>query len=217
MYANDFSVRIPEGNETPGGYVEMQHGTQYTLVLRNNRNARCDAKVEVDGKMLGTFRIGAHSNIRLERPAHDKGCLTFYKLGTKEARQAEIDERDPDLGLVKVTFTPEVRASWTMYVSDPEPLKPPYTYWKTDCDSVSSDGGTYQQTLTNAITQEVSRSYSPGGTGLSGRSDQMFNQVGCLNYDYTQQTVIHLRLVAKESDEPRPLTSYSTPVPPRVN
>ena len=107
MYLNQFSVRVIGGNEQSGGYVELPHGKKYSLSLRNGRDVRCDARVEIDGKDVGTFRIDASRTIRLERPAHDTGRFTFYKLGTAEAHQAGLEEGNPNLGLVKVTFTPE--------------------------------------------------------------------------------------------------------------
>ena len=56
-----------------------------------------------------------------------------------------------------------------------------------------------------------------GGTGLSGQSNQKFVTVDAMELDYSQQTVIYLRLVAKKSrSQPRPLTSFSTPVPPPI-
>lgn len=209
MYANDYSVRVPEGNETPGGYVELEHNTQYTLVLRNNRDVRCDARVEVDGKPVGVFRINAHSNLRLERPAHDDGKFTFYKTGTKEASDADLDERDPNLGLIKVTFTPEQKGRSYWYWT-PMPTYNTHTIdWTYNDSSVTAESNAYQ-------TRNVCDSYSPGGTGLSGKSDQNFVETSRLNYDYSQQTVIHLRLVARDAKRARPLTSYSTPVPPPV-
>ena len=197
MYLNQFSVRIPEGREA-NGYVEVQHNTQYTLRLRNSRDAPCDARVEVDGKHVGTWRIRARESLQIERPAHDTGRFTFYRLGSSQAKQAYLYEDNPDMGLVKVTFTPEkkrvVSDSWT-YCS--KGVQEEYTSaWRGAVPSASSG-------------------YEAGGTGLSGESNQRFHNVATLDYDYSQQTVIHLRLVCKNGD-PRPLTAYSTPVPPSV-
>lgn len=194
MYLNNFSVRIPEGNEVSGGYVEMEHGKQYALVLRNSRPRRCDARVEVDGKHVGTWRIDSHSILALERPVHDDGRFTFYQVGTSEAGKAHLDPHDPNLGLIKVTFTPE---------REREELTAKAIYAGASAASApSSYAG-------------MPASRSAGGTGLSGHSGQRFQSVRELEYDYTQQTVIHLRLVS-QSNEPRPLTSFSSPIPPAI-
>lgn len=186
MYLNDFSVRIPEGKEVSGGYVEMLHGTTYRLVLRNSRNVSCDARVEIDGKHVGTWRIRGIQSITLERPAHDDGQFTFYKLGTRDGDAVELNGHNPSLGLIKVTFTPEKQKT---------PQRNEVVYR----GGVAKGLGTL----------------SAGGTGLSGHSNQQFVDAEYLDLDYSQQTVIHLRLVCNDSG-PRPLTRYSTPVPPPV-
>jgi hypothetical protein len=107
MYLNGYSVRIPEGLEQ-NGYVELRHDTQYRLMLRNSHKTRCDARVEVDGKCIGTFRLDANESIVLERPAHDRGRFTFYKDGSRAAKKAGLSNVDPwHKGLVSVTFSPE--------------------------------------------------------------------------------------------------------------
>lgn len=199
MYLNQFSVRIPEGQEISDAYVKMQHGTQYSIVLRNDRAVRCDAKVQIDGRDMGTYRINAKDSIRLERASHDNGRFTFYKVGSQEGYSIGLNAEDPNLGLVKVTFTPEIR---------------PYQF---------SDGEIYYRGLEKGIslncqTFGTSRGMTAGGTGLSGYSDQSFTNASRIEYDYSQKTVIHLRLGAEqEVNKPRPLCSKSNPVPPPLN
>ena len=215
MYLNDFSVRIPEGLEIPGGYVEVQHCQRYRLVLGNRHSVRCDARVEIDGKHVGTWRIEPNGSITLERPVHDTGHFTFYQVGTKEAMQAALDSNDPNLGLVKVTFTPEKRQEW---------VAPTNTYWiRSDQPweyvlQYSSENPRGIKEITSCYAMMNSGPTSrAGGTGLSGTSNQKFSDASCIVYDYTQQTVIHLRLIANNENEgPRPLTSFSTQVPPRI-
>lgn len=198
MYLNNFSVVVEHGNEISGGYVEMQHSQQYNLRLRNDRPMRCDSRVEIDGKHVGTWRINAHQTITLERPAHDTGRFTFYRVNSQEALNIGLDYNDPNLGVIKVTFTPEKR----------------YEQVKTSKPDVVYRGG----------ARGMSASYSPvtlgaGGTGLSGMSSQHFGIANEIQYDYSQETVIHLRLVERNmsyANEARPLTQYSTPIPPRV-
>jgi hypothetical protein len=231
MYLNQFSVRIPEGHEK-NGYVEMEHDTQYTLRLRNSRNVQCDARVEIDGKHIGTWRIYAGSSAAIEHPVHDDGRFTFYRAGSREAQQAGLHHGDPNLGLVKVTFTPEKHA---------RPLSP-YPTWITDVtpnvewrhgsldnsfgvvagassDFMCGESDEESNTLGGSGTQSRSatpKGASAGGTGLSGKSYQQYGSAWAIEHDLSQQTVIHLRLVARNGDGPRPLTSFSTPVPPPV-
>lgn len=211
MYLNLFSVRIPEGNEVPGGYVEMTHGSTYTLVLRNSRVTRCDAQVYIDGKHVGTWRIPAQASIRLERPAHDTGHFTFYSIDSDEFEQAALNMVDrSQLGLVKVIFTPEVYP--TTRVKDLTDIYTTNVIWDYT-DSNTTTSGTYT-TYASGGGGTSSRAYSAGGTGLSGTSSQSFLPADNIRLDLSQQTVIHLRLVEKRDDAPRPLTQFSTPVPP---
>jgi len=230
MYLNDFSVRVPEGHESSGGYVELRHGQVYTLRLRNSRNVRCDARVEVDGKHVGTWRIPANQGITLERPEHDSGRFTFYKLGTAEADAAQLNGGDPNLGLVRVTFTPERerRYQWSYTTTPVIPYPPPRRYprpvrprqpydWEyrtTDASNTTMDGNVSYKACSAASPKGL----TAGGTGLSGESGQRFYNAERIEHDYSQETTIHLRLVCKENDRqgPRPLTSTSNPIPPRI-
>lgn len=211
MYMNEFSVRIPGGHETSGGYVEMRHSQEYTLRLRNSRGVRCDARVEIDGKYVGTWRIPASGSIVLERPEHDTGRFTFYKLGTVDAEAARLDGNDPNLGLVKVTFTPEKERRHAWWYTSPYPIYPPRPYppW---------DPGPWKRWEGSEYCASAMPSASAGGTGLSGESGQRFSVASGIEYDYSQQTTIHLRLVCKDVQRqgPRPLTSTSNPIPPRI-
>ena len=68
---------------------------------------------------------------------------------------------------------------------------------------------------TDSETKYSIRDFEPGGTGLSGKSEQRFKEVRALDYDESSFVQIHLRLGCKV-DEPRPLTLISTPVPPPI-
>lgn len=169
----NFSLEIPEGDEPVDGYVTINHNTKYSIKISNSDDRPCDAKVEVDGKQVGIWRIPSGKSIALERPAHDTGHFTFYKFDSTDAQKAGLI-LDDNLGLISVLFKPE---------------KPP----------VISE-------------TKFSMRMAPGGTGLSGKSEQKFKDVKPLDYDEAGFVHIHLRLVCKV-DEPRPLTAASTPVP----
>jgi hypothetical protein len=229
MYLNDFSVQVPEGRERPGGYVELRNGDTYTLRLRNNHDVSCDARVSVDGNEIGIFRIYSHGSIRLERPVHDDGQLTFYTANSKEGRQIGLDEDNPSLGLISVEFTPaRKKPKKTVYTSSGFPYGSSISYnWDfSDLQGSLSDSdeGVSEQSLTSdppamamaGMPATRSANYESGGTGLSGKSNQRFVNVGELDYDYSLQTTINLRLVAKSNDGPRPLMSNANPVPPPV-
>ena len=117
MYLNGYSVRVIGGSEKDAsGYVEMSHGAQYSLQLRNSRNVLCDAEVTIDGKHVGTFRIDKYGSVRLERSADDDRRFTFYLRDSEEGREVELDHVSKgELGLVQVTFKPEVEPPTVVY------------------------------------------------------------------------------------------------------
>lgn len=218
MYMNDFSVRVPEGTER-GGYVELNHNTQYTLILRNNRSERCDAEVSIDGNPIGTFRIAGRNSLRLERPANDDGRFTFYRYGSREANGlpgVSMSKR----GVVSVVFTPEKKVEYRPFYPVNE------VKWGNTIRNNTSFSYTPSSTLTAGDDPPLASFYTASGnmrglksgiTGLSGQSGQTFIDVERLCYNYKEQTTINLRLAAKRQDGgPRPLTAYSTPVPPPI-
>ena len=178
MKLGDYAVQIQGGLERNTGYVEMPHNTKYKILLSNDSSLDCDAAVEIDGKEVGIWRVYSGKNILIERPVHDTGQFTFYKLDSSEAGKIGLVRNDK-LGLISVLFKPQ---------------KPPVVF---DFDFDFDD------------------SYSAGGTGLSGKSEQEFIAVQQLDYDEAAFVQIHLRLVCND-DEPRPLTPLSTSIPPSL-
>lgn len=209
MYLNNFSVRVPEGTEVPGGYVRMNHDATFTIVLGNKRYEHASAVLYVNGERVGDFKVPAKSTIRLERPVNKAKKFTFYKLGSSEATKIGLDASSPDLGLIRVVFTPERAVRWVN--TFPSPTYRHSVYFASDgLESVTTtSGGT---TTASAAPKGV----SAGGVGLSGHSDQEFVNAHIGALDYSQETTIHLRLVYDENGDPEPLTSFSSPVPPRV-
>lgn len=208
MRLANFSVKIPQGKELDSGYVAMKHDTKYTVVLSNSGDVLCDAEVEIDGKSVGIWRIQSHDSILIERPVHDAGCFTFYKIGTREARKAAIVRSDK-LGLITVLFKPERKPEPPDFDDDLD------SFFSLDEDvddfCLSYDDEDAYFDLDDAPFAE--EDLEAGGTGLSGKSEQKFRSVEPLDYDETGFVQINLRLVC-QTDEPRPLTPVSTPVPP---
>lgn len=101
-----FSLAISPGRHQTSGEVCLAHGTHYAVQLGNHSDRDCDAMVWIDGQRVGFWRVPARTTIELERPAHDTGRFTFYRLGTPEAAAAALVEGS-QLGLVVVTFMPE--------------------------------------------------------------------------------------------------------------
>lgn len=164
MYLNKFSVRI-NGKSENSGYVEMNHGETYKIVLKNDHDVRCDASVEIDGKDMGSFRIEAKSNLYLERPSNEQKKFTFYQLGTSEADQSGLNKIEKnEMGLIKVTFKPEKPEKPQQVYS---PVLEPISYQKT----------TYRGRDATPLTIELSDNtyYSRGETTKSLTSTPRFD------------------------------------------
>lgn len=188
MKLGDFSLSIINYPEDNKGYVRIPHDTQYMIEMRSHTSVRSEAKLEVDGKLIGTWRLDAFERLRLERPANSNQCFTFYSVGTMEASQSGL-VNDDKLGLVQVTFVPEKVKYQPQYMSK----------------SVGSLGG---------ATSKGSR--SAGGTGLSGHSNQQFVTVANLELDTSKGVKINLRLIPDAGINPLVSIVQSNPVPPRV-
>lgn len=194
MQLGNYTLTISGGEErliNGATYVNLRHGQTYKLFLGNMNSKRCNAEVTVDGKHIGTWRLGAFGSATLERPADDIGLFTFYRLGTTDASIVQVQDNDKT-GLIQVVFTPEKPV-----LRDGSPL------------SRDING---QQVSYRGVT----RGAHAGGTGLSGQSNQQFGTAGHIPLDYTGQVTLSLRLMEFEPVNlgPRPLNA--SPVPPRL-
>lgn len=247
MRVGNFTVVVPEGRERDSGHVTIPHGTKYRIRLSNHWNNRaCDAKVTIDGKYMGTFRIDATGTAILERPSHDNGEFTFYKADTAEfAAAAGGDVPTAERGLLQVEFTPEklVDRKTGGGIIIPQSAfdqQGSRTYTKSGGaggqhqNSTRSRGPGGQSLGSREYVPDVeektsggilrggddgkSLGFSAGATGLSGESKQQFRQARSIEYDESERVTVSLRLVVAE-DGPRPLTSApkANPVPEPVS
>lgn len=253
MELNGFGVTVPQGKETPEGYVELEHGTKYTLALKNTRSVRCDARVEIDGKHVGSWRVKPNTVIVLERPLHNAGKFTFYRVGTVEADKLGMSKSNPERGLLRVQFIPELKEVDLfsklddLSVNFEESLESQFAALESGSDAEAELHAdldaeleamkaellgplpmSSQQTDVNAdpelealrirldlpgpatTSRSPSRSVTAGTTGLSGKSEQKFVDAQPIKHDFSQTTIIHLRLVAPK------YSPVSNPVPPPI-
>ena len=199
------------------GYVYLQHKDIYEIALVNNSRENCDVVIEIDGKTIGEWRLAPYSKWRIEHGADDTGKFTFYEIGSSEARQTELTSvPNEKLGLITVTFIPELASHPGIPVIDS------YSGAKGGAIEKGSFHESFSGSRGGGQSVDLSmKTRGAGGTGLSGRSNQVFGRAERIDRDYDRQTVINLRLVAKPNDEPRPLRAVSSTVsnlvPPPVN
>ena len=209
MNCAEFSVTIPEGIEQAGGYVAINHLQQYSIVLHNDDTIRrCDAEIFVDGKSIGSFRIGPRNTVKLERPYNDQGRFTFYRSGSTDASAAgEATISEQDKGLISVIFRPErlinapiVRSSASHpSLSDIRTDTLGYdTDTKCDWAETYTPSSNMRSCPPRQHTNCSKKSISAGITGLSGKSSQQFVNVAPLDYDKDLEVTINLRLICDE-------------------
>lgn len=211
-------------HEDEHGYVYLQHGDVYRILLKNHTDERNDVIIEIDGKEVGGWRLESHQTATIEHPVGDSGQFTFYELGSTEAKKVGLSSIERSyLGLVKVTFIPE------KFKHREIPAINTTTSYSGAKGGGAVKGGDWQQESFSFGERRGGdggqsldvNTRSAGGTGLSGRSHQQFGKAGAIDRDYDRQVIINLRLVAKPSNEPRPLravnSTVSNSVPPPVN
>jgi hypothetical protein len=106
MRVYDYEVVVPEGDENATGYVVLEHNTRYTIKLMNLSYSKVDAEVFIDGNRIGEWRVNSFVRCIIERPVHDTGRFTFYRLDSIEAKNIGL-KSSSELGLIKVIFKPE--------------------------------------------------------------------------------------------------------------
>lgn len=134
------------------GSFKLSHGTEYKVMLTNNHSScQANAKVYIDGKRMGHFRLKTNSHIMIERPDDDQKArkLTFFSINSEEGRAGGL-VRSSELGKIKVEIQkerdPQVFDSWG---------------WSVDCvDRLYAQTDTYDGDV--------------GGTALGRASKQKF-------------------------------------------
>jgi hypothetical protein len=94
------------------GSFKLTHGTEYKVMLTNNHpSCRANAKVYIDGKQVGHFRVETNSNIIIERPDDDKKArkLTFFDINSEEGRAGGLT-RSSELGNIRIEIQKETEA-----------------------------------------------------------------------------------------------------------
>lgn len=194
--SNGFSLNIISSNwggrndeafsRNRAPYVALRNNTEYSVVLGNNRRARCDVKLFINGKEVGSWRISPYSHITIERPLHSDRKFTFFSEVSDEALTAGSIVGDERNGLVKAIFYPEREYE----------------------ERIMANEGIRQQSLSPRssassmlASSKSSSQYSSGVTLLGDRSDQIFGSTNPIrNIDQENITTLTIRLVVKNNN-----------------
>lgn len=137
MKVFDYSVRVLNGknnpaHETSEGYVPMEHGEQYTLLLRNFSKRDALATISVDGKNVACVKVPAEDKVKVDAPFNSDQKFTFYKKNSEEGEDLGLGEMTKDdLGSIEVKFVAvEKEFQWkTVTINERIVYVPVYHYW----------------------------------------------------------------------------------------
>jgi hypothetical protein len=158
--------------------------------MKNNSPIECNATVTIDDNNIGTWRLYSYQTTTIERPSRINKKFIFVKANSNRGFLAGLLPGKSSNGLVCVEFTPELKI--------------------------------YPQAYPNSTRQVMAlstNSYSEGGTGLQGKSDQSFGKAKPITLDYSKTKTINLRLVVDETNYHNitPLNTSYTDIPPPVS
>lgn len=209
VYKKGFAVKIEtEGNyekiyKNGYDYVALENGSEYKLLLINDRDGDCMAKVEMEGKIIGRWLIPKHENILIDRPADVARKFTFFSETDRRATSAGVVVGGRNNGLIKVTFYPKI----PMYFPLMSMEEPMYSTIRSPSSKRSVSPMSPRSSMA-----KTSR-YQSGSTVLGERSNQRFGVVPGFSdddIDWDSVTEITIRLIAiKEENYVSIGSSYS--------
>jgi len=188
-------------------YVEMLYGQHYRLILKNKHRTKCQAKVLIDGKVMGTWVIPAYGEIMIERPATIDKKFTFYKITSQEGILAGLRQDDPNNGLVQVVFTPEKFNDNNLVYSNPAYSIPISSFGTELLNSrtIRSDNTVQPfasvDSSENGTHEALKSNFMQGGTALKGQSHQMFKVATPMELDTLKKVTISVRLVGRSQQK----------------
>jgi hypothetical protein len=116
VQVGDFSVQIYTNrgyaNLIPNSYAhffQLADNTEYSVVVKNNGQTKCDASIDIDGENIGRWRIEAGASGNIVHPMTSKRKFVF-KNASKFSYADGPNGSYPQNGKVSVTFYPEMKS-----------------------------------------------------------------------------------------------------------
>lgn len=216
------------------GYVFLNNGDEYDIKLLNGqKNRDCDAEINVDGTMIGKFRVSKNSSVTIERSSKTNNRFKFVSEDSKIVDQvygssADKKRESPHNGLISIVFKPEYekvkpmkiysgKHGTTKYFDNSRNMFSNHECAEAEEDEEEIDMGGGMDMFNHDAERRANTKPKAGLTVMSDKmSSQTFRIVEPLNYDASLTTTINLRLVTSGDNKSKylPLESLnSTPVP----
>jgi hypothetical protein len=120
------------------GYAFIRFDSEYYILLKNNTDRRCSARVFIDGEGVspgGDFVIAAHDELKLERFVTDLDSGRRFKF-VRLDNPSVSDPSRKENGLIRVEFRSEVKNEW---INENYPLNLLDKYGSVTVDVMATD------------------------------------------------------------------------------
>jgi hypothetical protein len=91
---------------TYAAFYCMKDNDTYAIYLNNNGPTKCDAKITIDGELIGVWRIKPRTPALVKAPVCVNRCLVFKNSASFSADTSS--GRFPENGKISVEFLPEM-------------------------------------------------------------------------------------------------------------
>lgn len=186
--SGEFSVTIDAYNAKKQyingyNYVALYDQTEYSLILQNHSESRCDTSVTIDGRNIGKFRIHPFGSINVERPVSQHKRFIFLRENSSSGKNAGIHQGRQENGLVNVTFYPE-RNDDIVY--------------ELQCDRSDELCGS-RSSNSFGVHKSFGERLSAGATALTGHSSQSFRSASPIRHiDPGRERTISFRMITTD-------------------
>lgn len=114
----DFGVSISRNKSTPAYLIPdtyayffcMKNGDTYSITVENRGATKCDAKITIDGEVIGVWRVWSRNTNTIHCPLDIDRCLVFKK-GSEFNCKETSDGSYPTSGKISIEFFPELGSS----------------------------------------------------------------------------------------------------------
>lgn len=231
VYENGFGVKIiasERKDETKAvrngfNYVALKNGSEYKILLTNNKKVPAMATIQIDGVDVGTWLLPKEDSITIDRPAHISRKFTFFEENDRRAVSAGVVAGDDMNGVVRVTFLPKKEEKYVSLDELDDDMMVPTRLPVRSVRSASPSFSMKSESLRSAPlrAQSLMRpSFSEGRSGatvLGSESTQSFKKMKKFSddeVDWDNQTEIIIRIIVEKGDF---ISIKRSKIPPRID
>ncbi|XP_013788670.1 uncharacterized protein LOC106472564 [Limulus polyphemus] len=233
----DFLVGVTPGDFYEGkhGYiVEMGNGLNFEIMLKTFLNSFCNVDLYVDGKMVACLQLKPHQRVNIDGPQDSDNKFVF--LRAKDAPvEAGITFGLEDNGIIEAVFIPQklgiqerVSVSTISVEEDECALNNQLLSILDNVlghPEVLGEAGNAAETFhgddERGISRSVEDNWCSGAVALQGKqSKKQKEKATDIETDENKKTIIYIRLVTKEDDDPvkldpaKPIIPLASKKPP---